>query len=463
MARLSPIHFAAEVSQGKFRHPPHLRLLNEYLLSVAHGRLEGLVVSMPPRHGKSETISKFFPAWYLGRYPQNRVLLASHEAGIAATWGRKARELIEGWGPEYFGLRGVRNDSRAAAHWNLHGAEGGMDTAGVGGSFTGKGAHLFIVDDPIKNSKEALSKTYRDTVWELWTSTIETRAEPGCGFVIVQTRWHEDDLAGRVIQQIKTENRTGWAYLKLPALAEKDDPLGRKQGEALWPERYPADRLLSLKTRWASDEARLGPYWWESLYQQEPAPREGGLFKRAWFRYCDADDQHYRLSDGRAFDKKKCWIFFTADLAVSEKTTADFFALGVWIVTPNFDLLLWDCVHGHLSGPEQAPLIVTLAERYRPVFIAIESVAYQLALVQDLVRKGIQAKACGVDRDKVSRAQLAATRMSTGAIFFRKDAPWLMTLEDELSKFPNAKHDDLVDMTSMAALELAECVLPSIG
>lgn len=462
MAQLSPAHFARLGSNGRFQIPKHIACLNEALNQLMDGELEGLLVSMPPRHGKSHLCSEFFPAYFLGKNPDKRVILVSAEAQLAAAFGRKARDHLSYWGPQLFGVD-VRRDSRAADHWNLQGRSGGMDTAGVGGSLTGRGANLFVVDDLVKNSEQALSETWRAKAWDLWLSCVETRAEPGCVFLVVGTRWHEDDTMGRIRKEILSGLRPRWKILSFPAIAEGGDGdiLGRTPGEPLWPARYPAEKILAMKTRWDHDEARLGPYWFEALYQQNPTPREGGLFKRSWFRYYEEDAEFYTLgkpSAPVAVKKDDCWRCITVDPAVSEKQTADFFALGVWAITPDRDLVLLDVVHEHLAGPDQVPLIERLNERYQPNWIGVESVAYQLALVQSLVRTGAPVREVRADRDKVARAQLPATRFSAGTVYFPKEAAWLSDLERELMVFPNGRNDDLVDMVSIAANELASSV-----
>lgn len=434
-------------------------------MAVANRELEGLVVSMPPRHGKSLLIDRFFPVWYLGRNPDHRVILGSHEGNLARSWGRKARETFI-FASGLFGLT-VQRDSHAADHWSVAGHEGGMDTAGVGGSFTGRGGNIIIFDDPIKNSEEALSKNFREKVWDFWMSTVETRAEPGCGFVLVQTRWHQDDLAGRVIKEISMGVRKKWEIIKLPALAQEDDPLKRPLGAALWPSRFPVETLENLRNRWDHDEARLGPYWWSALYQQEPTPKSGRIFKKVWFRYFSEDQEHYKLhlpATGayKVYKKTDCYNFMSVDLAVSQKETADFCAFGVWAVTPDRHLLLVDCLHDRIEAPEQLAALKTLNKRWRPVTIGIESNAYQLALVQHAWAGGLPAKAYPMDKDKVSRAQLAATLFSASRIYFRSGSSWLTQVEDELLQFPNAQNDDLVDMNSLAARQLCEGVVPAV-
>ena len=193
---------------------------------------------MPPRHGKSELCSVYLPAWYLGTHPERRVILAGHEADFAASWGRRVRDVLEEHGRQLFGAR-VRADSAAANRWDLVGHAGGMVTAGVGGTITGRGADLLVIDDPHKSAEETGSVTYRERVWDWYRAVARTRLEPGAGVVVVQTRWHEDDLAGRLLADAESEGDR-WQVLSLPAVAEDDDPLGRSVGDPLWPERFPA-------------------------------------------------------------------------------------------------------------------------------------------------------------------------------------------------------------------------------
>ena len=321
-SRLSPADFASYVSKGLWKFTPHLDFLNKRLIELCSGDGKGLVINMPPRHGKSELCSRYLPAWYLGTNPEHRILLAGHEGRFAAKWGRKARDLIEAHGEAMWDVM-VRRDSHAADSWNLAGHEGGMDTAGVSGSLTGKGAHLFVADDLIKGPDMANSAHQRDKAWETILTCMETRLEPGGRIIVIQTRWHEDDPAGRIIRQIEKGERPDWDTCIFPAIAEEHDLLGREIGEALWPDRFDKEYLEALHSRWDHDEARLGAYWWDALYQQRPSPREGGLFKRQWLRYFKESDHVYELTD-KMVPKDDVWKIFTCDLAVSQKETADY-------------------------------------------------------------------------------------------------------------------------------------------
>ena len=417
-ARSSPGDFARYCSKGRWVFAPHLELLNRKLVELLDPDtpLRGLVLNVPPRHGKSELCSRYLPAFFLGNNPDKRVLLACHEGRFASTWGRKSRDLIDEFGRDLFGIT-ISKDSHAADNWNIEGHEGGFQSAGLSGSLTGRGAHIFIADDLIKSSEQASSKTQLQKAHELVMTCVETRLEPGAAFVMIQTRWSEDDPSGKIIKEIESGLRPDWETVIFPAIAEEDDILGRAPGDALWPERYDRAHLESLKNRWDHDEARMGAFWWEALYQQNPSPREGALFKRPWFKYFHEDENFYQMDGGGCWLEGDCWKMITVDLAVSQKEGSDFFALGVWGVTPNRDLMLVDLIHDRIAGPDQADIIEQTFLEHRPMLISVEATQYQLSLVQELVRRGLPARAVTVRGDKVARAQLAATRFSAGTIY----------------------------------------------
>lgn len=251
----------------------HLAFLDECIMQLLSERTASdstsvLIVSAPPRHGKSEFISKYLPAWYLGRHPDHRVILTSYADRLAKTFGRRVRELLEERA-SWFGLRGIADDVSAANDWQIAGHDGGMLTAGVGGPVTGRGADLLIVDDPIKNAEQAVSETVRQNQWDWFQSTAWTRLEPGGVCVVMMTRWHQEDLVGQLLKCGAEDLGARVIEIKLPAIAEENDMLGRAPGEPLWPERW---SLAVLERR----RALLDDYWWKCLYQQHP-----GQFGRA--------------------------------------------------------------------------------------------------------------------------------------------------------------------------------------
>lgn len=417
-----------------------------------------MIVTEPPRHGKSELISRYFPAWYLGIFPDERIILTSYEADFAASWGRKARDTVEEFGGELFGIR-VRQDSSAANRWDIEGHSGGMVTAGAGGPITGRGGNVIIIDDPFKNAEEANSKRIRDKVWEWYQSTLYTRLEPGGAIIIVMTRWHEDDLVGRLLNPEYGEVED-WEIINLPAVAEEGDVLGREPGEALWPERYDLAELKRIKKT-------VGSYWWNALYQQKPSPAAGNKFKRAWFRYFEIDDEHVVLhTPGEEQERKRvplnqCWCFQTCDPAASTKTSADYFVLATWLVTPHKDLLLRDVIRMRLEGPDQPKLFEQGYRRWNPKLQGVETKSMGLTLFQTLRRKGLPVIDLKAETDKETRALPVMARMEAGTVYFLKNGQWLGDYEDELLVFPNGEHDDQVDVTSYAGIVIARRV--SIG
>lgn len=253
------------------------------MADIAAGRLTRLVVEMPPRHGKSELLGKYFPAWYLGTFPERRVIYVSYGAKHARQFGLAARNIFAEWGRRVFGAA-ISPDSSAADAWNIRDHGGGMVTTGVGGPLTGKGADVLIIDDPIKNAAEAVSQTHRDAIWNWFHSTGLTRLEPGGAVIVNMTRWHRDDLVGRLRQQ----NKQGpWRALSFPAICEIPDELGRRRGDALWPQRYPLrDQMigpgLTLQGL-ESIRAEKPLAWWLALYQQQPGHHEHLMWPASYF------------------------------------------------------------------------------------------------------------------------------------------------------------------------------------
>ena len=259
-------------------------LMDRIAVDAVRGRLgEIVIIEAPPRHGKSEYVSTYLPSWFLGRNPDKRVILATYGAEYSVLYGRRCRDLLSRFGT-WYGLPGIREDVSGATNWQLAGAAGGMTSVGIGGPITGRGADLLIIDDPIKNAEEAISETVRDAQWDWFTSTAWTRLEPGGVCFLMMTRWHEDDLIGRVVKLADecrgTDKEFRYSRLTLPAFAEPSeaapDPLGRRAGEPLWPERYGSNALEQKRTM-------LGDYWFNSLYQQRPGQYGRAEWPDAYF------------------------------------------------------------------------------------------------------------------------------------------------------------------------------------
>lgn len=286
-ARASPASLARYLTSElppelQYEIVPHVRLISDACRKAALGipGYERLLILAPPRHGKSQIISRWLPTWFLEQWPHKKVMLGTYAADFARDWGRAVRDNFE----HYHGNLStrLRGDSRAADRWNTQ-QGGGMITGGAGGAFTGRGFHLGIIDDPFKNYQDAMSVLIRESIWRWWQSTFLTRAEPGASIIITLTRWHTDDLAGRILAEPDAKR---WRIIRLPALAEHNDPLGRAPGEALWRARYP-ERALREKS------IAVGPYVWDALYQQNPPSLQGLLTYYAFRRELNATPNAY--------------------------------------------------------------------------------------------------------------------------------------------------------------------------
>lgn len=447
----TPTALAQAVSRGRWQTAPHLEEIGRRLIELVGGRNRRLAVVAPPRHGKSELISHYLPAWFLMRFPNRRVILCSYGEELAVGWGRRVRDTLAEWGPKLAGIE-LRSDVSAADRFDIAGFAGGMTCVGAGGAITGRGADLLIVDDPIKNFEEAASAAARDRLWDWWRSVAITRLEPGGGVVVAMTRWHEDDLVGRLVAGQDADADEGvvqWRVLRLPAVAEDDDALARQPGEALWPKRYPAEELDARRRQ-------MGTALFEAMYQGLPRPAEGSIFRREWFRYFTELPDAYDLG-GKIVPTSTCRVFSTVDLAVSTKTVADFTVVATFALAPSGELLVLDIVRKRLEGPDHLGLLHQVYERHAPCEIFVERVGYQLALVQEARRSGLPIRELSPDRDKVSRALFAAARMEGGNIYLRQNASWLEDLEGELLAFPRGRFDDQVDVIAYAA---AQCAKP---
>lgn len=429
---------------------PHLDLIDEYLVRLEQRTLgtRGLMIFMQPRAGKSQRCSRVFPTWYLRRHPDHRIILGTYGKQLGEKHARWVRNTITSR-PE-LGLR-LASDSRRVDDWQLAGSEGGMRTAGVGGAVTGMGGDLIIIDDPVKNREQAESQTYRDKTWDWWTDDLSTRFMSGGVALLMMTRWHEDDLAGRLL---KNEPHN-WTVLTLPAIADADgDPLGRAEGDVLMPDRYGKEWM-------AEQQARLGSYGFTALYQQRPSPAEGALFKKGNFKYWRrveaAEGELWQLAD-RYVRPKDCWKFATVDLAASEKTSADWTVCSVWAVTPEGDLVLLDRERQRIDEGSHWPLVRRLCEKHAKVaYVGVESRMFGTRLVFEAGRAGLPIRELKADVDKVTRALPAVARTEQGRAWWpaAEQCGWLEEWEHELLSFPNGAHDDQVDTFAYACLELA--------
>lgn len=377
---------------------------------------------MPPRHGKSELISRYFPAWYLGTYPERRIILVSYEADFAASWGRKAKELLEEFGEELFGIK-LNRLSNSAYRWDIAETGGGLNATGVGGAITGKGANVLIIDDPVKNDEQANSKTYRNKTYDWFRATAYTRLEPNGAIIIIMTRWHFDDLVGRLLNDSNSDDN--WEVLSFPAIAEKNDFLGRVEGEALWETRYPINKLLDIKNQ-------IGSYWFSTLYQQQPIATEYQIFKIEWWK------EYQELPKGY-------FLIQSWDTAFKEKQQNDYSVCTTWLLSDKGYFLV-DYWRGKVLFPDLQRQVILQYNKHRPNVVLIEDAASGQSLIQVLQRDtNIPIKAVKAVKDKVTRAHLITPLLESGKVYLPNNARFNADIINECSEFPLGSHDDIVD------------------
>lgn len=411
------------------------------------------IVQEPPRHGKSDLCSRFFPAWYEGRHPTHRLMLTSYAANMAYGWSRRARDIIKSWGRELFG-RGL-GAVRAADNWEMEGGEGGLYASGIRGAQTGRGANGIVVDDPVKDAKEAQSETLQESNWDWFRSVALTRLEVDEDglppfVLVIMARWNEKDLVGKLLEQdAESDDPEDHYYvLNLPALAEENDPLGRAPGEALWPQKYPKERLERLR-------ARIGTYFFSALYQGRPAPAGGGMFKREWW-------QRYKTIPARA---RRGGIFI--DTATDDKSTGDPFAMATWRVH-GLGFYVETVLNKQLAFPDQVRAVLDAREASRrtpsdpglPVYI--EETAWALPLItslRKLITRVIPVKTGGIS--KIARAMSGTPYVEALQVFLPESAYWVADFIEQHAAFPSPGwHDDMVDTTSLALNKLGNLAVP---
>jgi predicted phage terminase large subunit-like protein len=436
-----------------------------------------VIIALPPRMGKSDIFSAYGPAWFEGLFPHLNAAVITYEATFSEGFGRKARNILETYGPQIFGV--TVDPRNAASDWwatvdarNLRRTKGGTLRAfGIGGPAMGKGFNIMSIDDPIKNAQEALSKTTRDGHYDWFQTTAKTRLEPGAVVSVSMQRWHEDDLAGRLMREEGTiYNGGAWNPIIMPLRAEPltrihipglvgtlPDLLGRANGEYLWPGRYTEAEL-------AEKERTTLAFWWAAQYQQRPALPEGALFTRDKFRYYDDTGRGYNLrlqqhTPEFVPDTQFKFKFIDVDLAASLKEKADFTVFALWGVTYSGRLMLLDLIRKKMEGPEQEEVLETFYHTNKPVSaVWIESVQYQLTMVQKMRRRGMPAKEFNPKDhgNKYARALFASARFEGENILFPTPGPgarWMNDFEDELLSYPwSGGHDDQVDVLSMASI-----------
>jgi predicted phage terminase large subunit-like protein len=428
----------------------HIHLIADRLQKVESGEIKRLMVFLPPRSSKSVICSKLFPAWYVGRHPQHEILTVSHSDQLASDFGRSVRDLVN------FDLFNtvfpdvtLRSDVRAAGKWKTN--QGGTYyAAGVRSQIAGRGAHVAILDD-VMSEEDSFSETGRRYVKEWYPSGLRTRIMPNGSIVIINTRYHEDDLCGWLLRQesqIELENK--WEVIKIPAWVDEPSSkmLNLPVGSSYFPEWKPSE---ILKNDEEEIKASNGSRYWESLYMQNPVPDTGGIIKKKWLQWWDYDEPP-------ACD----YIIQTYDTAFSTKTTADFSVIQTWGIFEHMEtdstgrenwvsnLILLGNEKGRFDYPALRTKAQELYDYHKPDVCIIEKKASGQSLIQDLRRAGLPVLDYIPDRDKTARVYAATPLMEAGRVWLPKGYEWSDDLYGEAITFPNARHDDQVDAMTMA-------------
>lgn len=447
LARRSLADFACYVDRSYQVDPFHAHLAAA-LDRVVAGELNRLLVIAPPQTGKSRLSSELFPAFWAGRRPDDPVILTSYAASLAYTFSGRARGIVEG---QEFGelFPAVTTDraSRAVDHWRIAGHRGEVRAAGVGGGITGHGARLGVIDDPVENYEQAASEVYRERAWDWYRSTFRSRIWEGGAIVVCMTRWHHDDLAGRILKEQPGE----WTVLRYPALAEDaGDPLGRQPGEALAPRRFSAEALAGIRRD-------VGPWTWEALYQGHPTPRDGALFRvsslgevgvvppglrsvRAWDTAATAGDGDWTAGVKIAGpDSTGRW--YVEHVVRGQWDTSERNAImRATAVSDGVEVQQFVQQEGGSGGKDAAQYIVRLLAGYR-------------------------VKAATVTGDKATRAAPLSDQVNAGSVSLvvkrgeggaiDPASAWVEAFREEMRLFPAGRHDDQVDAAASAFNELA--------
>jgi predicted phage terminase large subunit-like protein len=411
-----------------FEPAAHHRLLIDKLEQVTAGDIDRLAIFMPPGAAKSTYASILYAPWHLAQRPKDCVIAASHTQELAEKWGRRVRNLL-GEHSLILGV-GLASDSQAAGRWET--ASGGeYFAAGVGGAIAGRRADLVVIDDPVRSREDADSELIRDKTWDWYKSDLYTRLKPGGRIVLIQTRWHEDDLAGRLLADMAAGGDK-WEVVSLPALAEADDPLGRIVGKPLWPE-WESGEELERKRR------AIGPRDWSALYQQRPAPEDGNYFKASWLKTYAVVPPLDTLA-----------VYGASDYAV----TADGGDYTVHIVVgvdPDGHMYLLDLWRKQAASDEWVEAFCSLVKEWKPREWAEEQGQIKAGVGPFLERMQRERNAWVYRRDfpvradKAVRAQSIRGRMALDGLYVPANAAWLSDLRSELLAFPAGKHDDIVD------------------
>lgn len=444
----SPLALARALDPAT-RTSPALELIDRALveLMAPASPHDALAIFMSPQEGKSQAVARRFPEWLLALNSALRNVIVSFELDTAVRWGREIKRDIAAAG-NLLPIQ-ISADTSAAGRWDTP-QGGGVYCTGIGGALSGRPVDgALIIDDPVKDRADAESERKRDMAWDWWESVAVPRLGTGARVVLIQTRWHADDLAGRILSR---PGPLRWRVLSMPAICDSpDDPLGREIGEE-----FPSVRGRA-PGYFANLRAGLSPYVFSGIYQQDPVAPEGNFFRRATFRYWRPappwpGDGRERISlEGRLVTLVDAWRFAVMDVAASVKTSADYTVCGVFAMSIEGDLILLGVARERVEQHDHFAMAAPLMARWGASQLYVERHFFATTLVADARDAGVPVAEVVADADKVTRAIPAAGRIHAGRFWFPAEDPLLDAVTDELASFPAGAHDDIVDVVSYAA------------
>lgn len=414
----------------------HHKLMAKKFQEIAEGKLKRLIINMPPRHTKSEFASYMLPAWFLGKYPNKKIIQCSNTAELAVGFGRKVRNLLDSDAySKIFPNVNLRHDSKAAGRWSTN-HNGEYFAIGVGGTVTGKGADLLIIDDPHSEQEAAIASTnpeVYDKVFEWYSSGPRQRLQPGGAIVIVMTRWAKRDLTGRILQAAEDRDGDRWEQIDLPAILPTEEPL--------WPEFWSYEELCSLR-----NELPLSK--WSAQYQQEPTSEEGAIVKRDWWKVWEPERP------------PPCeFIIQSWDTAFTKNERSDYSACTTWGVfykdenPDDAHIILLDAFKKRMEFPELKQSAINNYKEWEPDAFIVEAKAAGAPLVYELRQMGIPVSEYSPSRgnDKIARLNAVSDLFASGKVWC-PPTRWAEEVVEEMASFPNSEHDDLVDSSTQALI-----------
>jgi predicted phage terminase large subunit-like protein len=437
-ARQDPIAFAKQVYPG-FKVGPHHRKLAKIFQDVVDGKKKRVIINIAPRMGKSEFSSYLFPAYFLGKYPEKKIIMATHTAGLSEDFGRRVRNLLES--EEYhevFPNTVVADDQKAAGKWST-GAGGQYYAVGVGGALAGRGADLFVIDDP--HSEQDIKTNSRatfDNAWSWFQTGPLQRLMPNGAIIVIMTRWSLIDLTGRLVNyHIQNPGSDPWEVIELPAIMEE----GTEEEKSLWPAQWPLDLLKAKKQQ-------MDPRYWNAQYMQNPTSDMAALVSRKDWRIWESDDPP--ICD---------YIIQSWDTAHETKSSSDYSACTTWGVWYNNEdkgdpnLILLDAFKDRLTFPELKQTALKHYKEWNPDAFIVEKKAAGGPLIQELRRMGIPVQEFTPSRgnDKMVRLNAVADLFTSGKVW-APDTRWAREVIEEIASFPVGEHDDFVDTCTQALL-----------